>query len=291
MKLTASTLRRLIRLAEGESLPSSELRGAWSERLLEDEMLIASTQGSRKKFRAVDTASFRKYVEDKFEISNLEKAHNLLVERGGSRAEQVKVTGDSKYVAARTFKGFLLNSYEPIQARLGEDTIVIAPPDGTFMFVSDYEKFEIPADITVVGVENAENFRYVARQKYLFERFGRVLFVSRYLQNQNKDLIKWLEKIPNPYVHFGDLDLAGIGIFQSEYASRIGRRASFLVPDDYEERLRRGSRERYDTQLERFRSLHTTDPSLARLLEAIHTIHRGYDQEGYILDPIQKFKV
>lgn len=282
MRLTAATLRRLIRLAEGESLTAGELKGEWAERILEDGVLTVSTQGSRKKFRAVDAATFRKYAEDKFEISSLEEAYRLLAEGGGSRAEQVNTTGDSKYRAARTFKGFLVNSYEPIPAQLGGNALLIAPPEGTFIFVADYETFKIPTDVTVVGVENAENFRHVSRQKFLFERFGKVLFVSRYPQNQSKDLIKWLERIPNPYVHFGDLDLAGIGIFQTEYASRLGNRATFLVPDDYEERLRRGSRERYDTQLPRFGSLHTTDPALTRLLAAIHATHRGYDQEGYI---------
>jgi len=35
------------------------------------------------------------------------------------------------------------------------------------------------------------------------------LFVSRYPQTQSKDLLNWLQSIPNPYLHFGDFDLTG----------------------------------------------------------------------------------
>ena len=68
----------------------------------------------------------------------------------------------------------------------------------------------------VVGVENGENFCRIRSQKYLFGD-NKVLFVSRY--PQSADLREWLIKIPNRYIHFGDFDLAGICIYQSEFYS------------------------------------------------------------------------
>ena len=57
-----------------------------------------------------------------------------------------------------------------------------------------------------------------------------VLFVSRY--PQSADLREWLIKIPNRYIHFGDFDLAGICIYQSEFYKFLGDRAGFLIPED-----------------------------------------------------------
>ncbi|MCA6071324.1 MAG: hypothetical protein LE168_02900 [Endomicrobium sp.] len=62
----------------------------------------------------------------------------------------------------------------------------------------------------------------------------RPLFVSRYPQNQSKDLIKWLQSIPNNYLHFGDFDFAGIGIYLNEYKKYLTDKAMFLIPENIE---------------------------------------------------------
>ena len=145
-------------------------------------------------------------------------------------------------------------------------------------------EFEIPEDVVIVGFENVENFHHIRRQRALFETCfpagTRLLFVCRY--PQNGDLVRWLQRIPNRYVHFGDLDLAGIHIYQSEYYRLLGERASFFVPDDYEARLREGSSRRYDDQYPRYRNMEAEDKRLEPLLRCIHHCHKGYDQEGWI---------
>ena len=93
--------------------------------------------------------------------------------------------------------------------------MMLYPTEGTFQFIYDYERFILPADITIVGIENPENFRQISQQQYLFKDI-KPLFVCRYPQNQSKDLLKWLQSIPNSYLHFGDFDLAGIGIYLNE---------------------------------------------------------------------------
>lgn len=282
MKLSESALKKLIRLAEGEAIPAGQLKGEWVELLKDEGLLIALTNGSRQRFRALNGETLRHFVAGRFGIEHLEKALDLLERGGASRAEQVAVSGDSKYLRRRVFSGFLVNSYEPISAILNNKPIVISPYEGAYIFIADFEEFRVQPDVVVVGVENAENFRHAARQRYLFERYGKILFISRYPLQQSKDLIRWLCSITNRYVHFGDLDLAGINIYQTEYYAHLGKRASFFLPYDYEERLLQGSRERYDTQLKKYRNLRAVDPDVAPLISAIHRIHRGYDQEGFI---------
>ena len=282
MKKTVALMEKLIRLANGESLPSSSLKGDWFEQMQADGILLTVSHGSRKSLRVADAASFLHYLSSQYDIRDLEKSRKLLAGGNVERAEQVIVTGDSKFIAHRTFKGFLVNSYQPIDAVLNGQLLTIFPPNGSYVFIADYQHFVVPGDIVVVGVENAENFRYIACQKYLFERYEKVLFVSRYPQGQSKDLLKWLQSIPNQYVHFGDLDLAGVAIYQNEFYKYLGERASFLIPEDYEERISNGNRTRYDKQCHQYGKMEVMDARLSHLLACIHRHHRGYDQEGFI---------
>lgn len=282
MKKTVALIDKLIRLAGGETLPASSLKGDWFEQMQADGILVAVTHGSRKSMRVADISSFCSYLASQFDIRDLELTSELLSGKSADRASQVDITGDSKFLSHRTFTGFLVNSYQPIAAILNENPLTILPPDGTYMFVADYQHFSIPEDVVIIGVENAENFRQVARQKYLFEDYKKVLFVSRYPQNQSKDLLQWLLSIPNRYIHFGDLDLAGIAIYQNEFYRYLGKRASFFIPDDYEDRISKGNLYLYNSQFPQYGKMNVEDERVSKLLSCIHRYHRGYEQEGYI---------
>ena len=283
MKKTTILIDKLIRLANGDALPASSLKGGWFEQMQEDGILLATAHGSRKSLRASDGTLLRQYVASQFDIRDLEQTRSAFSDEDVSRASLVSATGDSKFLSRRTFKGFLVNSYQPVAAILNGQDITIYPPEGSFMFVADYQHFVIPQDVVVVGVENAENFRYVALHKYLFARYGRVLFVSRYPQDQNKDLIKWLQSMPNRYVHFGDLDLAGIAIYESEYYRHLGNKSSLFIPDDFEQRISNGNTDRYNAQLPQYGKMKVEDKRVQPLLDCIHLYHKGYDQEGYLI--------
>ncbi len=165
---------------------------------------------------------------------------------------------------------------------------MVNPQEGSFLFVSDWEKFTIPEDVVIIGIENMENFRMIRKQRELFENYlkthyfsNRVLFVSRY--PQSSDLRRWLCSIPNYYLHFGDFDLAGINIFLLEFHQYLGKeRSSYLIPDDIEFRLQSGSRKRYDEQYNYFKDIKSDLFELQQLITLIHREQKAYDQEGYI---------
>lgn len=288
MKVTKGLMDKLIALRDGESLPASGLKGEWVDELIRDGILVSSSRGSRSSVRVVDGDSFAKAiarVDERF--SNLEKTRALLVNEGASndalRAFQASDAGNSKLRMMRTFPGFLVNSYEAIDVQLNGRKCVIRPEEGSSVFVSDWEHFVIPSDVTVMGIENPENFRFIRQQKYLFESClpgTRLLFVSRY--PQSSDLRNWLMGIPNPYVHFGDFDLAGIRIFLSEFHCYLPERSSYLIPSDIEERLRNGSTERFQGNFYENRHLSSDIAELQAFIDLIMKYHKGYDQEGYI---------
>lgn len=198
------------------------------------------------------------------------------------RGTQVNLSGDSKFVQQRSCPGFMVNSYSPISANLNGKEIVIAPEEGSMLFIADWTNFVISEDVLIVGIENMENFRRIREQKYLFPTDKQILFVSRY--PQSADLRKWLLNIPNEYIHFGDFDIAGLRIYETEFYNYLGSRASFIIPADIELRIKNGNTERYNTQYQKFKNYIPLDKRVLPLFEIINRYHKGYDQEGYIIE-------
>lgn len=278
-----SVVETLIELCDGATVASSRLPAAIASRLLEDGVLSSLSHGSRVSYRALP--GMKEHLVSIDERLSDPKAYLAMLELSAaeavSRSQQVALLGNSKSVATRSCPGFPVNSYENISATLNGLPLTVFPQEGSFLFIADWENFEIPPDVLVVGVENMENFRMARTQRYLFDGFGRpVLFVARY--PQSGDLVRWLSRIPNRYLHFGDLDLAGVNIYITEFYNRMGTRASFFVPFDARERIASGSPERYTAQYERFHSMNVTDTRVQPLVDLINEYRRGYDQEGFI---------
>ena len=277
MKISKTTAILLQSLVDGESVASSALPKHIAETLCSEGFLTVRAKGSRRLFSAIDTKALRNYLSAKYgDLDGGDDNYH-------TRAQQAFVSGNSKQVYVRSCPGFPVNSYEPIGCTINGCEFVVAPQEGSFIFVADWKTFVVPEDIVIVGVENVENFRMIRQQRELFELTvgkRRLLFVSRY--PQSADLRMWLQTIPNPYIHFGDFDLAGIHIFLTEFYPFLGNRGSFLIPADIEERLKNGSMERYNLQFPRFHGIRTEIPSLQNLIDTINRYHRCYDQEGYI---------
>ena len=273
MKISKTLITTLQRLIKGESVAASTLRKDFAEILKEEGLL--------RTFRAIDTLALKKFLQ-----AHYEELRSVGIDEPTSyetRSEQASETGNSKLVKVRSCPGFPVNSYEPITCSLRGNVFVVNPTDGSFVFIDDWKHFSVPEDIIVVGIENMENFRKVRQQRTLFEsllRDNKLLFVSRY--PQSTDLRKWLQGIPNKYVHFGDFDLAGINIFLTEFYKHLGTRSTYLIPSDIEHRLSKGSLERYNSQYDKYHTLHSDIPYLQSLVDLINKHHRGYDQEGYI---------
>jgi len=286
MKISKTTAILLQRLVNGESVAYSSLPKHITDLLCTEGYLTVRPMGSRRLLSAIDIQALHRFLVAQY--GDLEQIISLHESGNQTRAGQASIAGNSKMVYARSCPGFPVNTYEPICCMLNGRDFLIEPQEGSFIFVSNWKNFVIPEDVGIVGIENMENFRMIRNQRALFESTlgnKRLLFVSRY--PQSTDLRLWLQSIPNPYIHFGDFDLAGINIFLTEFHQHLGNRASFFIPTDIEERLRIGSMERYNLQYPKFHLLRSDIPSVQNLIDAIHKYHRCYDQEGYIETQIQ----
>jgi len=278
MELPLSIAEKLLLLIGGEKIASGKLKHPIVAELIEDGILLRPGK-RRSTIQLIDELQLKLYLLNHYSIDNLEKYIEVIKKDDLIRADLVAVSTDSKSKAIRSFKGFLVNCYEPIPSTLNGETYIVNPVTGTFSFICDFETFLPAADITIVGIENPENFRYVERQRYLFSEL-KPLFVSRYPQNQSKDQVKWLKSIPNNYLHFGDFDFAGIGIYLNEFRKHLGSKASFFIPENIDELIRKfGSRTRYNIQRINFDSDNIEEPKLLKLIESIHLHKKGLDQE------------
>ena len=281
MILTLKIARVLQSLCSGQTIPNSSAKSKVIDDLVVEN--IIARNGNRKKVLILRNEDYLKtYLKNQLQIDNLESYITIIENKNSTRARAVQITSDSKLAKERAFQGFLVNSYVQINTTLNNNPFPIKPMRGAFTFVYDFKTFVIPNDVTIIGVENAKCFSEIKSQKYLFDHL-KPLFISRYPQNQNKDFIKWISAIPNAYLHYGDFDLAGIGIYLNEYKKYLNDRATFFIPSDIQYLLKNyGNRNRYDDQNINFNRDKITENGLLHLIELIQKERKGLDQEFFI---------
>lgn len=280
MKLSLKIAKVLVQLINGESIPNSLAKAKLIDDLVAENIIYRKGK-HKKSLELINEKGLHIYLANQLQINDVYSYISLKENPNATRAESTKITTNSKVSKERAFKGFLVNSYTSITAELNNKQIIINPQKGSFIFIYDYESFKIPKEVTVVGVENSKNFSQINNQKYLFNKIN-PLFISRYPQNQSKDFIKWMKSIPNNYVHFGDFDIAGIGIYINEYKKHLSEKATFFIPENIKSDIKKGNRERYDKQQINFKLDHIQEPKVLDLIELIKKEKKGLDQEYYI---------
>lgn len=278
MKLPISIAEKLTAMQNGEKIPFSKLKHSVVESMIDNGILKKQIQGRSKTLIYLSNKnSLPDYLKNHFGIDNLENYIIAFKKEDLSRGEAVEVSSNSKLKSIRTFKGFLVNCFEPVECILNNRQITVQPQEGTFTFIYDYDSFTPSDNFTIVGIENPENFRHIQKQKKLFENI-QPLFVSRY--PQSKDLIKWLQTIPNNYLHFGDFDFAGLNIYCNEYKKHLKDKAKFLLPPDIEHLLStKGNRDNYNNQTIQFDKNEIGEENILSLLGLIEKYKKGLEQE------------
>lgn len=281
MKLPLSIAQKLLLLQDGEKLPLSQLKHSLVIDMINNGVLQMEIQGrTRQRIFLSDPCALGLYLKNHFGIDNLAIYVIAFQKDDLRRSEAIEVSSNSKLKAGRTFEGFLVNSYHLIECSLNGEPFIIHPKSGTFTFIYNYKNFLPSPFTTIVGVENADNFREIEKQKYLFSDII-PLFVCRYPQNQNKDLLNWLQLIPNNYIHFGDFDFAGLNIYWNEYKKYLKHKAHFFIPENIEQHIAsKGNRSLYDNQKLQFNDI--DEIGITKLVQYIRKYKKGLEQEIFI---------
>lgn len=278
MKLPVSIAEKLNSLLNGEKISFSKMKHDIIDLMIDNGILNVQIQGrSKKQVYLSNKDLLAPFLINHFGIDDLGKYISSYQKSDFSRAEAIEISSNSKLKSIRTFKGFLVNCYQPVECVLNNQPFTISSQEGTFTFVYDFESFTPSPDITIVGIENPENFRYIQKQKKLFENI-QPLFVSRY--PQNKDLVRWLTIIPNDYLHFGDFDFAGLNIYMNEFKRHLEDKSSFFLPANIEKvLLSKGNRDNYAKQSIQFDIQLVDEENVLILLRLIEKYRKGLEQE------------
>lgn len=278
---TSAEIGRLKRLLDGEQLPSSQLNTSFFEKLLKEGYLMVVPKGKNRSVVVVKNKEYlTKHISQQWQIKDLDEYVSFREGSSPTRIEVQNVLGDTKALSVVSYQGFLVTAYDEIDYILHGLTGHLPLIDGSMLHIFDYEDFSVPQNITVVYVENFTPFRYIGRYRHLLGQESKHLFVSRY--GTSSAINDWLKRIPNKFLHFGDFDLDGIRIYQKFYDELGEERASFLVPDDIESRIRtKGNPNLYYSQEKRNENFVVTDMRLSGLVSLIRECHAGYEQEGY----------
>ena len=284
-RVSLKDLRGLISLMEEGNIRASSLSEKVWKKLLEEHLVSARREGRIVTLSTSNRALIRGFIQRLCGAEDIEKFLATLEEKQAgiapTRPASAKLTNDTKAFGTDVMKGIRLNAIWPVEIQFEGQPFKLNPPRGMSFEVDDEALLEISPDIIVVGVENYSTFMRIKDYAYLFDVNKLYLFTYRatYGKDSYGKWIEWLKRIPNQYLHFGDLDKGGLRIYIDSFRSVLGKRASFLIPENYEELIRNGSTKLYDQQYGEAAPDTSKDPNIQPLLDAIERYHKCCEQE------------
>ena len=290
MSVTIKTILLLQRLRDGESVRTGELASAQQKDIIDFLMkrrgvIFTRIGKSRGSYSVTDSSLFQELCSQyNPTLKDLDAAARLVAGEVESRAEKVALFGNSKQDGAdRTVKGFTILSDRTTEVHYQGREYFIGPKAG--LHIVDRKALILPDNVTVIVVENVEclyNLRWIPNVD-LRDEDGPYVVLCRFPICEEAKL--WLESLPNRILYFGDFDLAGIRIYETEFKRRLRNRISFILPGDIEGRIRKhGNPALYTKQVnEGFASVTSPSGESNALISLLHSLQSCYEQEGYCL--------
>jgi len=237
MKIPLSFAKKLLKVFDGETLrsefTSSQLSINLFNRFIDEGILKAKPHRNTQLIYG-NKENIINFLKKEYGITDLEKYIETLENEDADKSHAAEFASDTKVLNKRSFEGFFIRTYENISGILKGQKIGLNPPIGSWIYIVDYKNFTIENDITIIGIENPETFRYIEDYKYLFPTI-KPLFLLRF---NNNLYIEWLQSIGNNYLHFGDFDLSALAIYIHEFRNKLGElRCSFFIPENIEQFL------------------------------------------------------
>ena len=284
-KLSKNTVKALVTLlAEGEIKVRELTDKTLADRLVSSECLKRERlTRSSSRFVLVSEKGLRICCADFDErLKDIEGYYRTL-EEGNSRlkpSEEIAKYGRDHHGKRNLWRGFFLKSNTQFQISYNGQTYTIGP-DNPFL-VDKVENLEVDCSACSLWVvENYECFQDLSWMK-LFHGKNRVsLIICRW--PASKAAREAYGNWPVAEKHyFGALDLAGINIFQTEYADNFGN-DSLFVPDSFKEDIKHGSTSLFQDQI-KFKHISGRNSKIQDCIQFIIENQKGLLQEYYLAD-------
>ena len=276
--LSLSFARCLLRLQNGEILNSSEIASKELLKQFCDDGIFQKlpARGRRVNYVCSEPMSLHNYLKAQFDIISLENYVSEFDTDSSDGERSLFASKSTKTFRGKSLQGFFIKAFH---TEIVVSGITIPPiPKGTELFIHQPEKLEISKNALVVGIENPECFLKFEKLAHLFPQ-KELIIIMRYLSSSPN---KWLQKISNNYLHFGDFDPAGLHIYIREYRNQLSAlRCSFFVPANIEKLIDQyGIPTLYDQQVHLLKNIDfQLYPEVEGLMSLLKKHRKGLEQE------------
>jgi hypothetical protein len=252
----AKYIKTLLKLKEMGELNYSSLPKILLANLLEESLVEVKTITGRKK-RVIAKGVFYEVYSHLEGISSATMRSELISEKSHSKSKKISPQRGLYLNGNCEILGVKLPLFDKSAILLRE-----IPP--------------IHEAILVVVVENFENLIFWENQLELFPK-GDILFLFR-----NKISLELIKNIKNKIIYFGDFDLAGVDIFQTQIKTR-NKNIQLFIPQGVEGLIEKfGSRELFSKQIDRYKNIKSDDEAIQKLISTIIKYQKGLEQEFFI---------
>ncbi|PTN09286.1 hypothetical protein [Mangrovibacterium marinum] len=273
-----SFARCLLRLSKGEILKASEIKAKSFLKPFTDDGIIQKlpVAGRRVTYACSDPQSLRVYLEVQHGILSLENYLASFESASMDGEGSLAASKSTKTFRSQSLQGFFIKAFNS-GLKIGNQPVSPAP-EGIELFVWRPDLLQVSPEALIVGIENPECFLKFDRLIKLFPQ-KEIVVVMRYLSHSSN---RWLQTIPNNYLHFGDFDPAGLSIYIREFRDLLpAHRCRFFIPPDIEKLIcEYGIEALYDQQAHLLDSidLHLY-PEIEQLAQLLSAYRKGLEQE------------
>ena len=137
-KLGLGDARQILAMLNGEEIASSKLSPRLTALLRQEGLLLLKNNGSRCKYRIAEAMreSCRTLLSQEFGLKCTLEEWISASSSMQTRADMVRMVGDSKAKKVNTFRGFLVDSYVLIDAMLNGKPFILHPMEGSSVYQS-----------------------------------------------------------------------------------------------------------------------------------------------------------
>ena len=202
------------------------------------------------------------------------------VAKGLKPSEEIARYGRDHLAKRNLWRGFFIKANFPLSITYNGQSILIGPDSPVLVEKPELlvARFE---ELSLWVVENYECFQNISWMNLFPTGKDSALIICRWPASKQARLAYGSWPVRKKY-YFGDLDLAGINIFQTEYASQFGSDA-FMIPPTFNRDIRSGSASIFHNQ-KKYWGIVGCTPGIQACIETILKEQKALLQEYYLID-------
>lgn len=281
MKINLKDAKALLLVQNGLAVKKSSFGKSFLQSIeqMRDLGALKEVKVSRNSFEISlgDKEAYTMYLNVYFKISHLENYVKALKINQPTRAELSNLGVSTKLKSVNPKSGLHINSPDGVLILINNEEVLLSFPRGCALFVHKDTAIEITEDILIVGVENFENISGVLQERDILPD-RKIVFMER-----SRALQEFLKTVDNDFLYYGDIDRAGVFIFQTEYEPIVGGRSSFFIPPNIEKIIiEKGVSDLHETHKKKYKNLVGNSDETKAILRLIDTYGKTVEQEAFL---------